>query len=197
MEIFFAFTIEDYMSNQTIINKIRRYLLSQGHTLSMDWVAMVENNFAKYSKFRMKRLFKKSLSHLKDSKIMIIEASTPSFELTTLTYKALELKKPTLLLVKKKEDFETKEYDYINISDPNYLEKKEYTEESLEAIISKFIHENINDPISRFNILLEKKQKNYLDWADRFYRVSKSELIRTLIDEKAQNDPNYPHNRQV
>ncbi|BCX13679.1 MAG: hypothetical protein KatS3mg085_211 [Candidatus Dojkabacteria bacterium] len=195
MNILFAFTIEDYLSNQNTINKIRRYLLSQGNNLTIDWVNVVENNLSKYTKFQMKRLFKKSIQALSESKIVILEASTPSFELTSIAYKAIDLKKPTLILKKKKEDFEAKEPDYITINNPDYIETKEYSDSSLEKIIDNFIKTNLNDPITRFNILLERKQKNYLDWADRFYRMSKSEIIRELINNKAENDPNYPQNK--
>lgn len=188
MEISFAFSIENYKAQEQIVNKLRRYILATGNTLSVDWVQIVENNLSNFNKFKTRRLFNRSIDALAECSAVIIEGSYPNFETIALLHEAIKAKKPVLILTNEEDRDSERAIDI----QADYTESALYNEESYETIIQYFIEKNKNQPLSRFNILLERKQKNYLDWADRFYRQSKSEIIRNLIDQKAQNDLNYP-----
>lgn len=189
MEVLFAFSIENYTTQQKIINRIRRFSLAIGNTFQVDWVHTVENNLANFNKFKTRRLFIRSLEALKTADVVLIEGSFFNFETASLLHEAIAYKKPVLVLVdKEQKDLDTMPKFQLS----EYVEVREYTIDTYEEAIQNFIEINRNEPLSRFNIMLERKQKNYLDWADRFYRQSKSEIIRNLINQRAQNDPNYP-----
>lgn len=43
----------------------------------------------------------------------------------------------------------------------------------------------------RYNVMLDKRQKHYLDWASVKYKKSKSKMLREMIDEKIETDSLY------
>lgn len=190
MEGLFICSLERYERFKKDYNTIRRFLLASGHNLSLDWIDEIERPVEKEINLKSSRLFKKVSDTIKEVDFIVCEASIPSFEVAFAVDTAVKNKKPVLLLFK---DGDTDaEQNMQNFKDTNeFTEKSKYKEDGFKDSIVAFISKNTGDRMSRFNIILERKQKNYLDWADRFYRQSKSEFIRELIDQKAENDLNY------
>lgn len=190
MEVLFTCSLERYERFKKDYNTIRRFLLASGHNLPLDWVDEIERPAGKEINLKNSRLFKKTSDTIKKIDLIISEASIPSFETAFCTNEAIKNKKPILLLFKKG-DVDAEQSDQSLKYDSEFVEKAKYNGDEFKDRIVKFISKNAGDPTSRFNIILERKQKNYLDWADRFYRQSKSEIIRDLINDRADKDLNY------
>ncbi len=68
----------------------------------------------------------------------------------------------------------------------------EYTKKNYKGILEEFIGlSQIEQGQQRYNIILDRKQKYYLDWASVKYKKSRSLIIRSLIDTEINNDKNY------
>lgn len=189
MKILYVCSIDQFKSNRDKYNLIRRLLLALGHELSFDWLTKVENNLGQYSKLNLSRLFESCIDAIKESDAVIIEGSIPSFEAGFIANFAAKNRKSVLIL--REENESAGDIESLNILESEHIFIKTYTKENIESMLSDFLKDNAGEPSYRFNIILGRRQKNYLNWADRFYRKSKSELIREIIDEKANNDVNY------
>jgi hypothetical protein len=190
MKIFFTTAIEKYNQHKKEYNQLRRFLLSERHELTLDWIEVVEKIGTSDRSNKMTRLLEDSTEAIKSANLIIAETSVPSFETGYLINLAIKYKKPVLSLTLDM-GAETKVQDFAGILESDYFEEYYYSTGSYESIITRFIQKYQGGITARFNIILERKQKNYLDWADRFYKQSKSELIRDLIDKKANEDIHY------
>lgn len=190
MNALFICSLERYERFKKDYNTIRRFLLASGHILPLDWIDEIERPAEKEMGLKNSRLFKKTADAIKEVDFIVCEASIPSFETAFCVDEAVKNKKPVLLLFKS-EDIEAEISEQSIKTDSEFVEKAKYEDDDFKDKVVNFIAKNAGDPTSRFNIILERKQKNYLDWADRFYRQSKSEIIRDLINDKADKDLNY------
>jgi hypothetical protein len=190
MKALFVTPIDRFRTFRQEYLKIRRHLLSSGHELTLDWVNYIEDHLARFSKFNHSNLFRKVSGSVKVSDITIIEGTIPSFETSSILNLSLKNKKPTLVLAQK-EKKEIEPLDFIGVSENEYLEQHEYQQNEFKTIIDEFTKRNTGEAYSKFNIILERKQRNFLDWADRFYRKSKSELIREILDSYSEKDLSY------
>ena len=67
-----------------------------------------------------------------------------------------------------------------------------YTEKNFKEVIDEFLgYASIEEGQGRYNIILDKKHKYYLDWAADKYKQSKSNIIRSLVQNKMEQDPNF------
>jgi uncharacterized protein (UPF0210 family) len=190
MKVFFITAIEKYNQHKKEYNQLRRFLLSERHELILDWIEVVEKIGTSDRSNKMTRLLEDSTEAIKSADLIIAETTVPSFETGYLINLAVKYKKPVLSLTLDM-GAETKVQDFAGIPESDYFEEYYYSSGSYENIITTFIQKYQGGITARFNIILERKQKNYLDWADRFYKQSKSELIRDLIDKKANEDIHY------
>ncbi len=73
-----------------------------------------------------------------------------------------------------------------------YLTIKDYSKENYREIIKQFIGiTKLEQGQKRYNVVLDKKQKQYLDWAAARYSRSRSALLRDFIDRNSEADPEY------
>ncbi len=179
---------KNYRSNYIVI---RRNILTLNCSLSLDWIELVEHfektKLSNYSD----RLFKKAVDAMQESDLLVVEATNMSFEVGYLVQLANELKKPALILIEKDADLDSEIAIEIKRLDKDYTEIKKYYLQDIESILSEFVNKYRGDHISRFNLMLGRNQRNYLDWAQMQYRQNKSEIIRKLIDQQAQVDSSY------
>ncbi len=188
MKILYICSIDQFKTNRERYNLIRRILLATGHELTFDWLTKIENNLGQYSKLNLSRLFDSTIAAIKESDAVVIEGTIPSFEAGFIANFAAKNRKSVLILI---EGNEGVDFSSLNIIETEHIFIKNYNKENIENLLSEFLKDNAGEPSYRFNIILGRRQKNYLNWADRFYRKSKSELIREIIDDKANNDVNY------
>jgi hypothetical protein len=81
---------------------------------------------------------------------------------------------------------------YLEAIDSPFLNLKEYTLQNMRDVIDEFIgYSQIESGQGRYNIVLDKRKKHYLDWASVKYKKSKSLIIRELLDEMIAEDADY------
>lgn len=124
--------------------------------------------------------------------IVLIEHTVPNFHSSMqIAYAYLKKKKMTVLrqadLAK---DFDDSLLD--SLTDTDYYNVKTYVKSSLKNIITEIINAyNLESGNHRYNIVLNKKQKYYLDWAASKYKKSRSEIVRKLVEYGITNDDLY------
>lgn len=107
---------------------------------------------------------------------VVIEASYPSFRLGFEAFFALSSQKPVLVL--------SQEKNYGNLIDQPHFFGAQYNSFTLPDEIEKFLkHIKHYRLRNRFNLFISENQRLYLEQAAKKYGVSKSDLIRKLIEK--------------
>lgn len=116
------------------------------------------------------------------SDICIFDLSRQSTSIGASTMFTLTHQIPTLVLVKKDSvNFKTRYPFNLN---SEFLTIGEYTDEkSYQNHLVKFIESTLNNDKTRYNLVINKKLDQYLEWAAFQYKKSKTEVIQDSIDE--------------
>jgi len=81
---------------------------------------------------------------------------------------------------------------YLDAVQSPYLTVKDYTKENYKETLEQFIGlTKLDQGYHRYNIVLDTKQKHYLDWYSNKLNLSRSEIIRSLINNLIDQDKNY------
>lgn len=125
--------------------------------------------------------------------IVVIEHSFPNYISGLQLSYAYQKKKPTIIL----RQFDiSREYEDEMLNafmETPQFKIKEYTQKgSLRTILTELLNDIRQESGNhRYNIVLNKKQKFYLDWASDKYKKSRSEIVRKLIEYGITNDELY------
>ena len=161
-------------------------------TLFGNWLEEVEKTYNTDYKYRnISDIFKEIVSAIDNADAVVIEYTVPNFSSSHQINYALTKKKPTLVLRLRKDNPHYAD-SYLEALQSPYLTIKDYSRENYRDILQQFIGiSKAEAGQNRYNIVLERKQKLYLDWAANKYSKSRSALIRELIDAKLQADYFY------
>ncbi|HEX8763160.1 MAG TPA: hypothetical protein VF733_05390 [Candidatus Saccharimonadales bacterium] len=158
-----------------------------GHVIAYDWVSSA-NNLIKRDKIETgvwREIDAINEDALKRADVVIIEATAKSFFSGVQASRAVELKKPVLVLTR-----DTSPLGVSGLTAPTgFIKSKIYTLRTLPAIVEEFLAENIiatND--LRFNFYLDREVYAYLRWVSAKTGRSKAEIIRSLIYKEMQKD---------
>lgn len=81
---------------------------------------------------------------------------------------------------------------YIESLESPDLTIKDYSLKNYKQILQEFIKiSEVGNDQGRYNVVLNKKHKYYLDWAATNHKKSRSEIIRDALDNTIENDPSY------
>ncbi|MBU1104668.1 hypothetical protein L6255_00505 [Candidatus Parcubacteria bacterium] len=192
MKIWFGTTTLHFSDYKEYYLKIREHLLSLGHVLTDDWIGTCGDWIEQHpnTKRDIKEIYESVTKAVRDANVSIIEFTVPNFSTSHQITYSLQLKKPTLVLRLKREN--SFPDSYIEALNSPYLTIKFYTLTNYKEIIDEFLgYSSIEDNDGRYNIVLSKKQKYYLDWACNKYGQSRSKIIRGLIEVKIQDDKTF------
>lgn len=196
MKAWFGTTTAEFEKYQKNYFAIHDYLKEVGCIILFDWIddvakAMQKSKTAAERKRDIKDIYKKVIDAVDEADICIIEYTVPNFSTShQITYSLLK-KKPTLVLRLNK-DNKNFTGSYMDALESPLLKVKNYDLSNYKKIIDEFIgFSKIENGPARYNIVLDKKQKYYLDWASNKYKKSRSEIIRELIDTEIDEDDVY------
>lgn len=167
-------------------------MIRSGHTLTDDWIGehgkwLEENPYATRD---IRDIYQKVITAIDLADISIIEFTVPNFSTSHQITYSLSKRKPTLVMRLEKDN--TFGDSYIEAINSPYLSVFQYDLKNYTRIIDDFTaYLGMDEEFRRYNIMLNKRHKYYLDWASIKYKKSKSELIRELIDIKVKNDTDY------
>lgn len=192
MKVWFGATslkIEQNITNYRLIN---RYLKKKGCIVLFDWIedAYRYKIANPQGERKIKNVYQQVLTAIDEADITIIEYTIPNFSSSHQIIYSIHKRKPTLVLRQKRDNSFAD--SYIEAIESNHLTIRDYNLKNYGEIISQFIGESsIEQGMGRYNIVLENRQKYYLDWASVVYRKSRSETIRNALEWLISKDENY------
>lgn len=192
MKVWFGCTTLEWEKYRKYYFQIRDELVKSGAIVLYDWIDYADEvSKGKLSNKRSSRVYDQVIKAITSSDFVVIENTVPNFSTSHQINFALMRRKPTLVLRLHKDRTLFNDSYIESIKDPN-LTVKTYDEETLPAIVQKFAKLNSLDKSQgRYNIVLEKKHKYYLDWASQFKNISRSRAIRNLIEKEMVEDDDF------
>ena len=157
-----------------------------------DWIDDVDAMYGQPRKQRnIHDIFENVVRAIDASDAVVIEYTVPNFSSSHQINYALLKRKPTLVMRLHKDNPRFTDSYLEALRSPN-LTLKQYTKKNYKEILEEFIgFSKVEQGQQRYNIVLDKKQKYYLDWASEEYNRSRSEIIRGLIDSEIVKDKTY------
>lgn len=192
MKVWFGTTTLKYKKYKNYYQAIREYLLELGCVLTDDWIGnhgeWIEKNPT--AKRGINKIYNRVMKAVSDADVSIIEFTVPNFSSSYQITHCLYQKKPVLVMRLEKDN--TFADSFIEGLDSPYLTIKNYTMGTYKEIIDEFLgYSRLEHGAARYNIVLDRKQKHYLDWAANKYGKSRSEIIRGEIDKELEKDEDY------
>lgn len=192
MKIWLGATTINYKEYKDYYLNIRAYLISLGHVLTDDWIGdhgkwIEENPNARRG---IKEVYEKVLHAIDSAEVSIIEFTVPNFSTSHQITYSLQKRVPTLVMRLHKES--TFKDSYIEAIESPFLKVVEYNMTNYKNLIDEFLgYASMEEGQGRYNIILAKRHKYFLDWAASCYDKSRSEIIRELLENEMQNDPRF------
>lgn len=192
MKIWFGTTTLHFQDYKQQYLSIRQHLLDLGHVLTDDWLGkhgkwLEENPYAIRG---VKNIYQKVIKAIDAADVSVIEFTVPNFSTSHQITYSLQKRKPTLVMRLKREN--TFKDSYIEGIDSPYLHLVNYSAKNFLEVINEFLgYAGIDEGTGRYNIVLDKKTKFYLDWAANRYKVSRSKLLRELVEGRMAEDSEF------
>jgi nucleoside 2-deoxyribosyltransferase len=180
MKIYFTASINNPVANQDTYQQIVNFLEKKGHEVFQEVLAQNLIKIREVTSQNIKYWYKKWSTYISECDFAVVEASYPStvhigFEIGLLLTKG----KPVILLHQ-----EQKDPVYINDFYSNKLIKCEYSQKDLVKILNWALKEVDKISNRRFTFFIPPEIDNFLDKISQKKKISRSEYIRALIEEK-------------
>ncbi|MBD3362233.1 hypothetical protein GF362_00760 [Candidatus Dojkabacteria bacterium] len=194
MKIWFGCTTYEWMQNREYYFLIRDYLVELGCVILWDWIDEVDKRIKKGNQKRnIKKIYKSIIKAINEADASVIEYTVPNFSSShQINYSVLR-RKPTLVMRRRRDNIL---YDdsYLDALSSSHLTIEDYSRDNFKKKIQSFIgYSKIESGTGRYNFVLDKRQKYYLDWASSIYNKSRSEILRKLIEKEMKQDKKYKH----
>lgn len=192
-KVWFSCTSKELLKYLKYYKGIRQHLISRNCILLFDWLDSAEKRIRTNpdGSRDIKSLFKKIISAIDHSDVVIIENTVPNYSVSHQIIHSLAMRKPTLVLWQKK-DNDSFSDSYLEAIESDYLTIVEYKGDEYKKIIDEFLGlSKIELGQNRYNVVLDHKQRYYLDWASKEYGKSRSMIIREAIDQLSSKDKKY------
>lgn len=191
MDIFFSCSTDKILEHKDSYLTILKSIKSQGHTLTRDWLEKsLDLAEKKVEDIPREKLYTEVMSAIIAADVAIFDCTVQSMSIGHQLTFALDKGKPSLLLAKKTQ--EKIENLFISGSKSSYLTLKNYSnEEELKQILFEFLSKNSSKAKVRFQIVLDRAQHDFIEWASFRYKRNKSDIIKDAIDKKSSDDSEY------
>lgn len=191
MKIYFTCPTKDLLKHKDAYVKTRDIIKSLGHTLTRDWIdRSIEYAQTKVGDIPSSLIFTDVLSAILASDIVIIDATVQGTSVGYQIAYALQKGKPVLLLYSTKCPIKPKD-QFISGSKFPILTTKNYTLQNISRIIEDYLKNNAEQTKIRFNLVIDKSQDNYIEWAAFTHNKSKTEIIKDAVDKFMDTDDRY------
>lgn len=192
MKAWFGTTTLKFLEYKDHYFAIRDYLIGVGCVVPFDWLEDAYEYKKRSPRGRrgIKGLFNRVTKAIDQSDFSVIEYTVPNFSSSHQIHYSLQKRKPTLVMRLHRDN--TFADSYIEALESRLLTIKIYNLNNYQEIIDEFLgYAKLEKGYHRYNIVLDKSHKYYLDWAANKYQHSRSEIIRKLIEEKIKKDQSY------
>lgn len=190
MKVYFTAAISNTTSDvkksyHTIISTLEK----MGHTViyseAINSGNVLENQSSDDAIANQKKLSKWK----KQSDVVLVEASVPSFGVGQEITEALTDNKQVIVL-------------YKGVAKPHILVSHnqeslyfaEYGEDNLKKVLEDYIEYARANSDTRFNFFISPQIGYYLDWVSRKHKLPRAVYLRRLIEEEMKNNKEYQEN---
>lgn len=153
------------------------------HYLAHDWIEPAYKRLVELKRpiEDWNYIYVENIEAIAQSDVVIAETTYENFAVGYQVAVAIQQKKPVLLLRKVGADKNA----FVTGVEDQWVQQLEYTQETIESIIKKFLDENdIKSKDLRFNFFIDRKIYNHLRWASLKTGKTKAEIIRELIEKE-------------
>lgn len=192
MKIWFGTTTSQWNTYKEYYFVINNYLKELGCIMPFDWLDNADRVYqTSYKERNINDIFKQVTSAIDEADAVIIEYTVPNFSTSHQINYAILKRKPILVMRLMKDNPRFSD-SYLEAITSPLLTLRQYTKKDFKEVIDEFLGiAEIGMGQQRYNIVLEKRQKYYLDWAANEYKKSRSEILRELVDEMSEKDEKY------
>ena len=198
MNIWFGTTTSQWIQYKKYYFLLRNYLKELGCIILFDWLEEADEYYGTNHKNRnIRKVYEKVTQAIDNSDACVIEYTVPNFSSSHQINYAILKKKPTLVMRLKKDNprfndsyLEALQSPLLTVSDYNLKDYKRTVKDFLEYCA-------FGEEQQRYNIVLGKKQRFYLDWATVKYQKSRSGILRELVDKQIEKDKDYRKYRNI
>lgn len=188
MKIFFSFSEKQILKHQKDYKQTREIIRSLGHTLTGDWLDKGINR-AKKKKEITSLIRPEIISSILASDLIILDATMKSAGIGFQLAYSLEKEKPVLFLSQDPQQKLNKLF--AQAAESPLLTVKSYNQDNLKDIITDYLTNNGGSTRVRFNLVMDKKHDNYIEWAAFTNNKSKTEIIKQAINKFMELDQDY------
>ena len=192
MKVWFGTTTAKLFQYQKYYFAIRDYLIESGYVIPCDWL----DDTYKLKKINpegyrdIKDIFQKCVDAIDESDFSVIEYTVPNFSSSHQIHYSMQKRKPVLVLRLHKDNSFAD--SYIEALESGLLTIKYYNLSNYKQIIDEFLgYLKMEKGYRRYNVVLDKMHKYYLDWAASKYHQSRSGIIRHLIGKEINSNTVY------
>jgi hypothetical protein len=192
LKVFFGSTTKEIQKYKDYYFAVRQELINNNCVILDDWLprALEKSINDPTGKRNGKKNFEMIIDAINRADFVVIEYSATNFSSTHQILHSLFKRKPTLVLRLEKDN--TYKDSYMEWMGSEFLTLRNYNLKNLSKIIKEFIGEvEIGYGLQRFNLVLERKHKYFLDWATENYKKSRSELVRGALDKIMEGNEDY------
>lgn len=191
MEVFFSCSTDNILEHKDSYIAILKTIKSEGHVLTRDWLEKsLDLAEKKREDIPREKLYTEVMSAIIAADVAIFDCTVQSMSIGHQLTFALDKGKPTLLVAQKSQ--EKIEGLFISGSKSSYLTLRNYSNnEDLKQAILEFLSKNSSKAKVRFQIVLDRAQHDFIEWASFRYKRNKSDIIKDAIDDKSSNNEEY------
>ncbi|MBU0708761.1 hypothetical protein KJ596_03340 [Patescibacteria group bacterium] len=190
MKVFFSCTTKGIIEHKDSYLSIRDSIKQQGHTLTRDWLdTSIEYVNKNQSDTPSSELYSDVIAAILSADAVVLEGTVPSMSIGHQLSVALHKGKHVLLLTKRSSK-KLKDFFIVGAESP-LLTVKTYNIDSLTLILTDFFADINGGTKARFNLVMNKHQDNYVEWAAFTYKKSKTEIIKDSINKQISHDTRY------
>lgn len=179
MNVYFACSSAELDKHRDDYSIITGSVYKHGHKIVEDWIKIATRN-RENSK---ESILKTGIQAIKKSDVLIAEISLPSSSVGYQIALALSEKKPVLCLYSN--EFGVKKPpSVIEANNSPLLTICEYSRKTVDTIISRFLTARIGRKLIKFNFIITSEINEYLEWASKDGKFSKSDILRDKVTSK-------------
>lgn len=186
MTIFFTASIRGYKKFKSNYDTIYKIIKSFGHSYVGNYpFTVTPEEVYSYNQNENMDLFNSMNKFMKNCDLMILEVSQHSVSMGYMIMKMISLRKPVIALYTKNNRpafLEGIEYEKFQLIEYNF--------ENLKEMLKQAIEDSKNSNSSRFNLMLNSEQLNYIEEQSELNNTSKAAYIRSLIINNMNKNTN-------
>lgn len=192
MKVYFSCSTAELTSHRDSYYAIRDYLAGE-HILTRDWLEETELYMQTGNKElpSIKTIYKLCVDAIREAELVVIEDTVSNFSTGHQITLALQMRKPTLVLWQGRKHRHFNQM-FIHGIESDLLQVAEYTPDTLVDVLQTFINTYADSPEkNRFHLVLNGRERRYLDWAQFIKHKSRTKVIRESLKHAIEHDPDY------